>query len=224
MFRVLWQSALATPLTLIGGMFMGGVLGSLIFDGLPGHLEAPIKIALAASAALVGALLGGALWGYVMWHITRASEPRTMMWAGALGFGPTVLLAALALTFFENLIVERGQGPNLPIHNLFTMLFVPASAIVAGVGGFALAVTRKERAEAMRPAFVCALAGGLAFLIVNLTLETFGFRVGAPHAAERATMLTTALCGALAASIAGGAVIGWELRPQSNHSAMETDG
>lgn len=215
MFRVLWQSALATPLTLMGGIFLGGVLGSLLFDGLPGHLDEPIKITLSASAALLGALLGGALWGYVLWHITKASEQQRMMWAGMLGFGPTILLTALALTFFENLIVERGQGPQLPLHNIFTLLFVPAAAFVAGAGGFAMGIARHTRSQAVQLWLMCALAGGLAFLLVNLTLETFGFRVGAPGAAERATMVTTALSGALAASLAGGAVIGWRLGPQA---------
>ncbi|MBI3741926.1 MAG: hypothetical protein HY257_09255, partial [Chloroflexi bacterium] len=95
-----------------------------------------------------------------------------------------------------------------PIHNVFTLLFVPAAAIIVGVGGFALGIGTGDRIVARKLLLRCALAGGLAFLIVNLTMDALGWRVGAPNAAERATMLTTAFLGNFAAALAGGGVIG----------------
>jgi hypothetical protein len=119
-----------------------------------------------------------------------------------------VILVAFALTFFENLIVEQGQGPQLPIHNVFTLLFAPAAAIIAGVGAGALGIGMRDRTLALKLLWMCALTGGVAFLLVNLGLDAMDFRVGAPGAAERATMLTTAFLGNFSAALAGGGVIG----------------
>jgi len=66
----------------------------------------------------------------------------------------------------------------------------------------------RDPALAGRLAWLCAISGGCAFLVVNLTLDGLGFRVGAPGAAARATMITTALLGNLLAALVGGAVIG----------------
>jgi hypothetical protein len=49
---------------------------------------------------------------------------------------------------------------------------------------------------------------GAAFLLVNLVMYQLGYKVGAPGAAERATMLTVMMAGSLGAALAGGAAIG----------------
>ena len=201
-------SALATPFILIGSMILGGALGAILNERLPGHSTDLVNILLSAIPAFGGVFAGGAAWGWAISRLTRAGDAKRMAWAGALGFGPTVILVAFALTFFENLIVEQGKGPQLPIYNVFTLLFVPAAAIIAGTGAFALGIGMRDRALAMKMLWQCALAGGIAFLVVNLTLDAFGFRVGAPGAAERATMLVTALLGNFAAALVGGGVIG----------------
>src|SRR5581483_10974522 len=127
-------------------------------------------------------------------------------------FGSSVLAVVVLLTVLEQIIVEQGKGPPLPLHNVFTLLFVPAAALTAGLGGFALGLATRDRAFAARLGLWSGLAGGAAFLVVNGLLDALGFRVGAPGAAERATMVSTALLGSLAAAAAGGALIGTALR------------
>ncbi len=212
-------SALATAVTLIGGMLLGGLGGNFIFGGLPGHLQEAAKIVLAAIPALAGVALGGAAWGWAIHRICRAGESKRMTWAGALGFGPTALLLALALTGLEIAIVVRGLGPQWPIHNIFTLLFAPAAAIISGVGAWALGLGLKDKALAKRMGLYSALAGGLAFLAVNWLLQAMGWVVGAPGAAERFTMLTVMFSGDLAAALAGGAVIGYLLNPNGLREA-----
>jgi hypothetical protein len=130
------------------------------------------------------------------------------MWAGALGYAPTVLLVGMALTVLENLIVEQRRGPELPIHVVFTLLFAPAALVVASVGALALGVALKRRGLALRLALGSGLVAGLTFLVVDLLMDALGYRVGAPGAAERSTMITVMLTSNIAASLAAGGVIG----------------
>ncbi|TMD59950.1 MAG: hypothetical protein E6I87_07945 [Chloroflexi bacterium] len=133
---VLW-SALATAFVLIPGVIVGVAVGQGVIGLLPGH-SGDLNLALAAIAVLVGLLPAGALWGWAISRITHAANGRRLAVAGGIGFAPTTVVVVLALTFFENLFVEQRQGPDLPIHNVFTMLFVPAAAILAGLTAFAL--------------------------------------------------------------------------------------
>ncbi len=201
--RVFLLSGLATAFCLIDGMLLGGVLGAIVNERLPGHQTDVVNIILSAIPAFGGVIAGGAAWGWAISRITLAGNGARMAWAGAIGFGPTAILVALALTFFENLIVEQHQGPQLPIHNVFTMLFVPAAMIVAGIGGLAIGIGARLK-QPTRLAMMSALGGGIAFLAVNLLMDTLGWRVGAPGAAERATMLTTFFSGSFAAAVVGG--------------------
>ncbi|MGE5264807.1 MAG: hypothetical protein ACM3S0_15615 [Acidobacteriota bacterium] len=202
------HSALITPLYLIGSFFVGALIGSVIFNGLPGHMQDDVKILMAVLPTLICVIAGGALWGRAMARLVQAGSVKRMMWAGALGYGPTLILVGLALTVLENLIVEQRRGPALPIHVVFTILFVPAVFVVATVGAFALGVALKRWSSVARLALASGLAAGAMFFAVDLVLDTIGYRVGGPGAAERATMLTVLMTGNIAASLAGGAVIG----------------
>ncbi len=205
--RIFISSGLATVFCLIGGMIFGGALGAILNSTLPGHSTDAMNILLSAIPALGGVFLGGAAWGWALARITRTGEIRRMAVAGALGFGPIAIVMALMLTVLESIIVEQHQGPQLPIHNVFTMLFVPAAAIIAGVGSYAIALGARVN-KPIKLALTSALAGGVAFLIVNLLLDSWGWQVGAPSAAERATMLVTAFSGNVAAALVGGGVVG----------------
>lgn len=215
-------SALATALCLIGGILVGVVAGTLTHDGLSGHLREPVKIGVAALSALAGVLAGGAAWGALMAQIVHIGARKRMAWAGALGFGPTAIAVGLVLTVLEKLIVEQGLGPRMPIHIVFTLLFVPAAAIISGVGGLALGLGLKRPTLARRLAWRAGLAGGTAFLAVDLLMDALGWRVGAPGAAEHFTMLTVMFSGDLVAALAAGALIGLLLDPPAVHSALES--
>jgi hypothetical protein len=57
-------------------------------------------------------------------------------------------------------------------------------------------------------AWLAGAAAALAFLAANLLMESRGWVVGAPGAAERNTMIAVLLVGMIAAALAGGAVLG----------------
>ncbi len=202
------RSAIITPLYLIGSFFIGALLGGLVFNGLPGHFQDATKVSLAAFPALFCVIAGGALWGRAMARLVQNGSAKRPMWAGALGYGPAVVLAAIALTVLENLIVEQQRGPQLPIHVVFTFLFVPAVFLVATIGAFVQSVALGRKSAAARIALGSGLAAGAVFLLVDLVMDAVGYRVGAPGAAERATMVTVLLTGSIAASFAAGAMMG----------------
>jgi hypothetical protein len=205
--QIVIRSALLTALFLFGGLLLGLAAG-IGLDGLPMHLPESVRVQLSMLIVLVALVASGFAWGRAMARLTRASQPGRMAWAGALSFGPALILAALALGRLEVALIERGQGPDVPVHVVFTLLFVPAAFFVAGMGGFALGLARENVQLALRMALGCGLAGGAAFLLVNLVMHQLGWRVGAPGAAERATMLTVMMAGSLGAALAGGAIIG----------------
>jgi hypothetical protein len=71
--RAVAFSSFATALTLIGGMLLGGLGGSFLFEGLPGHLQEAAKIALASIPALAGgAVIGHLLVGHALSVTARA--------------------------------------------------------------------------------------------------------------------------------------------------------
>src|SRR2546423_8123280 len=200
--------ALLTALLLIPCVSLGIAVGGLVNDRLPGNATDPIKLALTVISVFAGMFVGGAVWAWSISRFTKAAAGRRMALAGGIGFALSTLVVVLTLGFLEDLVVQQQRGPQLPIHNVFTLLFVPAAAIITGASGAALGFGMRDRALAGRLAWMCAIGGGCAFLVVNLTLDGLGFRVGAPRAAGRATMITTALLGNLVAALAGGAVIG----------------
>lgn len=208
--QIALRSALATALFLFGGLLLGFVAASG-FSQLPMHVPDSIQMLVSMAIILSILLAAGAAWGRAMARLSRAGEPRRMAKAGALSFGPALVLSALVLSSLEVAIIERGDGTSLPIHVVFTLLFVPAVFVVAGAGGLALGIAQGDWRFAWRCALSSGLAGSAAFLLVNLGMDQLGWRVGAPGAAERATMLTVMMAGSLGAALAGGGAIGGTL-------------
>ena len=204
--------ALLTAVILIPGAIVGIAGGGFVDATLPGNATDPIKLALTVLSSFTGMFVGGAAWGWSISRLTKAAAGRRMAVAGGIGFALCTIVVVLTLGFLEDLVVQQQRGPQLPIHNVFTMLFVPAAAIITGASGAMLGFGMRDPALAGRLAWLCAISGGCAFLVVNLTLDGLGFRVGAPGAEARATMITTALLGNLAAALAGGAIIGYSAR------------
>ncbi len=205
--QVAIRSGLATGLFLFGGLLVGFV-AAVGLSGLPMHLPESARTLLAMVIILSIVGFASAGWGRAMARLTGASQPRRMIKAGILSFGPSLVLAGFILSSLEVAIVERGNGPDLPIHMVFTILFVPAVFLVAGLGGLALGLAQGEWRLAWRCALGSGLAGSMAFLVIVLAMDQIGYRVGAPGAAERATMLTVMMTGNLGAALAGGAALG----------------
>jgi hypothetical protein len=203
-------SALATAACLFGGLLVA-FTSAIAISNLPMHVPEQ-ALNLIALVLLIGSLfVCGAAWGAAMARIYPSADLKRMIVAGTLSFAPTLVLAGLTLAALERAIVERGQGPDLPIHFVFTILFVPAAFFVAGTGGLALGLAERDLRLALRMAASAGVSAAVAFLFVDLSMDTLGWRVGAPGAAERATMLTVMMVSNLAAALAGGGALGYQL-------------
>ena len=205
------RGAIYTVLSLFGGLILGGIVGNAVFNALPGHTilnPAAGHIALSAVVALVVMTASSALWGILMGQLAQVQQLRRMAVAGALGFAPITIVLGIALSQLEPIAVEQ-LGTQIPIHRLFTVLFVPTAFLIAGVGAWAIGWGVNGRSLAWRMSWRVGLAGALAFLLINVLMEAMGWQVGGPNAAERFTMLTVMAAGDLAAALAGGGTIGW---------------
>jgi len=205
------RGAILTVVTLFGGLLIGLVAGDIAFHLIPGSSVENVKLghaAIAAIPALAGFLAGGAAWGWQMSKLAEAPNTRWMALAGLLGFGPITIALAIGLGIAEPIFVEKaGQ----PIHRVFTLLFVPSAFLIAGISAWAIGFGLSDNKLAWLLFWRVGLSAAATFLTVNLIMETLGWVVGAPGAAERATMVTVLALGNISAALVGGAVMGLSL-------------
>lgn len=215
--RTMIYGAVITIFSLIGGLMLGIIVGSIVFNLIPGHnfepLD-PIHIVIPAIPALGGFFIGSAVWGILMGRLARANDRRRMAIAGALGFAPITLGLAILLQVIEPIALEQF-GAFIPLHRLFMILFVPTAFLIAGVSAWAIGIGLRDQAIAQSLLWRVGLAAAITFLIINLAMESAGYVVGAPRAAERFTMLTVLFAGDLGAAIVTGAVMGHMLSKRS---------
>jgi hypothetical protein len=204
------MGAALTLFGLVGGLMGGLVGGSLIFHGLIGKAPDPLTYTLAALAFFGSTLGGSALWGVGMGRLARSPALRRAAWAGVLGFVPVTVLLNFGLLAIEPIAVRA----NLPVHRLFTVLFVPSACLIAGTSSLALGWGLGWGRAAPALALRVGLTAALAFLAVNLGMEALGWQVGGPGAEERGTMITVLIVSNLGAALAGGAMLGFTLTQQ----------
>lgn len=206
------SGALLTTGYLFGGFAIGIGIGSIV--GTPGHGGVALaRNVLAGVAALACMIVGGARWGRELARRTDAADVSRATRAGALSFGPSAIAAGLVLTLFEGIIVEQHRGPALPIHVVYGLLFVPAVFFVASSSVLVIgAGLRLRTTKRWQLALICGTAAAAAHFVVYQAMDRAGWRIGAPDAARRATMIVVTSLGALAAAVAGGAALGFLLR------------
>jgi len=213
MNKIIFRSAWMTVLTLFGGLALGLIVGDITFHLIPGSSVEnvnPGHAVIAAIPALIGFLTGGAAWGMQMGKLAGATEKRRLAWAGLLGFGPITLTLAIGLSVAEPPLVANF-GATTGIHRIFTLLFVPSAFLIAGVSAWAIGRGLRDNALARSLFWKVGLSAGMTFLTINLIMEASGWVVGAPGAAERATMLTVMGLGNFGAALVGGGVMGYTL-------------
>ena len=215
MKRPVLASAVVTAVSLMGGMILGVAI-SVLVDRLPFHAPEQTLILLAITPIFGG----GALWGFLLTRIHNLPNRMGAAIAGSFSFGLGVIGAANLLSALERALVAQHRLPGVPIHIIFTLLFVPATFLVATLGGSAILLVIRNRANWFRSALITGLAASLSFLIMDLFLDTLGMRVGAPRAAERFTMLTVAFLSTAAAAFSGGAILGYVLSRETDHTAL----
>jgi hypothetical protein len=216
--RLAVHGALLTVACLFGGLLVGVAVGFLVFELLPGGDDfahpPPLNVTLAALPALAGFTVGSATWGVRMGRLAGGADRRRLAIAGALSFGPMTVALGIGLSALEPIAVA-GFGGGLPVHRLFTVLFVPTAFLIAGVSAWAVGLGLRRPRLALALLWQVGLAAAAGFLVVNLALEAAGWVVGAPGAAERATMLTVMFAGNVGAALAGGASMGLALHRSS---------
>jgi hypothetical protein len=199
--------AALTVLALDGGLMSGLIGGSFAFHALIGKVPNAIAYTLAAIAFFGGTLSGSALWGMGMARLARIPAPQRAVWASILSFVPLTFLLNIVLVAIET----SGWQASIPVHRLFTMLFVPSAFLIAGTSSLALGWGLGWGRGAPALALRVGLTAALAFLAVNLTMEELGWQVGGPHAEERGTMITVLIVSNLGTALAGGAMLGMTL-------------
>jgi len=207
-----------TAMTYVVGMMLGVAAGDVAFNALPGHLGEPVRSSLAALPAVSGLVLGSACWGVWMGRLAKHRETRRLAWAGILGLVPVTIACGVGLALLEP-VATTGLGASVPIHRAFTLLFAPTAFAIAGVATLALGVGLRNRPLARRGWWRVALGAAVAFLVVDLVMDTLGWRVGAPGAAERFTMVTVLFVSALGAALTGGSMIGFALEAEGGPAA-----
>lgn len=203
------SGALLTTGYLFGGFAIGIGIGGVV--GTPGHSSLAIaRDVVAGAIALACMIAGGRAWGRELALRLGVRDVRRASRAGALSFGPSALVAGLVLTVLEGIIVQQQRGPSLPIHIVYGLLFVPAVFFVASSAVLVIVTGLRIPANTRwRLALACGGAAAAAHLIVYQTMDRAGWRIGAPDAARRATMIVVTSLGALAAAVVGGATLGY---------------
>jgi hypothetical protein len=203
MKRPVLVSAAITAVSLMGGVLVGVAIGVLM-DRLPFHAPDQTLVILAITPIFGG----GALWGSLLSRLHNFPNRIGASIAGSLSFGFGVIGAAYLLLALEKALIEQPHRHAIPIHIIFTLLFVPATFLVATIGASAILLVGGIRDHWFRSALTTGLAASLSFLVMDLLLDTLGMRVGAPRAAEHFTMLTVAFLSSSAAAFSAGAILG----------------
>lgn len=210
-------SARLGPRSALAGLFLpfSLILPFAIMFGVaavlsPAHgIQMDESIGAVVAVALLTTFLaaGGVLWGRALSRIAGVDRAGRMAIAGAVSHVAMTVLAAQVLGQLELEFVERGNT-TLPIHVVFTVLFVPATFIVAAVMAGAVTLAGGHGQASARVGLSAGAAAALAFLVLNVIQDVLGRRVGGPNAAATATMLTVMFIGNIGAAMAMSAVIG----------------
>jgi hypothetical protein len=207
-----------TGFWLLGSIVLLFLLGGLINAlGIQGENLANI---VSASLFAVGFGLPAARWGSALAQLHGLAPPRRYGWAAALAYGVTIGACVVYLNHVELTIQILLMRSDLEIHQLYTLLFVGVTAVSALVTGLALGAAARDARLALRLGLWGGLGAGLAFLVVILLMDFgLGYRVGAPGAEARATMITVTLVGMVAASFFGSAALGRALAGRAPETA-----
>ena len=160
--------------------------------------------------------IGGAVWGIGLAMILQ--KPRwPLVRAGALSWSVTTLLLVLALYFSQIPLAAIDKATyfsSYDQHYLFTLVFVPAIGLAAGLNGRIMATHIGAKLIRQRIGFYSGGLAALAFLATSLfLLHVWGWQVGGPFAGWRYSMISIMNWCNFAAALAGGTVMGWLFLP-----------
>jgi hypothetical protein len=138
----------------------------------------------------------------------------------AVGFGASAPLAIWSLTAAESALLLRAQGgAEAPMHLVFGAIFPAATFGVVLLTTLGVALGMGWRLRGVLVACRCAAAAAIAFAAVDVLMDLAGWRIGAPDAEARMTMVVVLILGLVAATLAGGAVLGRALSAATRHES-----
>ena len=165
-------------------------------------------------AAIVTVLAAGALWGYGCARLLGA-DAKAAVCPSARAYGLSLVVVGLALEIVMVPLLALAARYRLNIHTLFAASFLPAVAILAGWNVSKFAQRAGFASLARLAGRNSGLAAGLVFLVAALLVQAIlGWEVGRPIGGIYNMITITHICN-LAASLAGGAVMGYTLSRRS---------
>lgn len=204
------RAAALTTRDFVGGLLLAAGAGG-VFDALATRLPVlpvlPRRI-LAVVIAIVVLFHAMRLWGYDMARLAHQPRAGAISRAGASFLAAVIGMTGFVLGVTEPFVVGRAAMRGTQIHEVYMLLFVTATWVVATAATYTLGRGLHGNMFAAKLGVVCGIAAAAAFLMVVLTMDAVGWRVGAPGAAKRATMVVVTTLGLLAAGVAGGAILG----------------
>jgi GNAT superfamily N-acetyltransferase len=199
-------AAVLTVRDLVGGLLIAVALGAAI-DGIgkPFPMVARTLAVLVAGSVLFAS---ARIWAGDIARLDGSGNAERARRATPIALVPALVIVGLGLSLLEPVLVERATRAGIAVHVVYTLLFAPATLVVAGVGAFALGAGLYDTTVGRRLAIGAGLAAAAAFLAIDLVMNALGWRVGAPDAGKRATMVVVTAVGLLAAAISAGSAIG----------------
>ena len=195
-----------TAMYLLGGLLIGVGIGAGV-DALIGRASLVAGRIAAGIAALSIIVVAARRWGRGLAQLTGRAPERAGRMSAIFVAVPMIAAGAL-LSAIEPAAVARGASAGLSIHAVYTLLFVSTTLVIASLGSFGLGFGLQDRPLGTRLALRAGPAAAGGFLAVALLMYAIGWRVGAPGAGERATMVVVTLIGITVAAVVSGATIG----------------
>jgi len=152
----------------------------------------------------LGHWLAGYLWVSTLGKRTglEFSRVRSLIIGGV--FALITIVAVARIEHSEQILDRLRIQYSQPDHILFGIIFLLGTGTVTGGTGAAIGAALKDWRLALKLLGVGFLTGGGVFLLVAVFMDlVFGYRVGAPGAAQRATMMTVMVLGIWSAALVG---------------------
>lgn len=198
--QIVWRSAVSGLLLPLGflatsviALGTGQAVGQIVGDAVGGIVGVVL--------VLLGFGMVGALWSRALTRIAQVPHKRHLFVATAAVNTIGTIALFVVLGALEVDLVQNGNT-TLPLHNLYTLLFVPAAFISGAVMGATLGFGIAGAQMALRLSWRGALASAAAYLVLNIVQDLLGRRVGTLLAAETATMVTVTLVCMLGSAMA----------------------